>query len=295
MCAWTSTRPGRSETSPRSWTRWVAPTSGGSSRCGTHGPDPLAFGQDRVVGQPARHGRIRDSPRLEHGALRHDGLPGWRRRRRRQRRQPTFADARVKIARRSDEGRQQRRRPRASRPCRRGRASRSCRRRPPSRWPARWRGRPAACPRCSSSMAPVQIWAIGLAIPFPAMSGAEPCTGSNIDGCSFSGLMLPPGARPIDPAMAGPRSERMSPKRFGPDHHVEPVRVLDEVGGEDVDVVLRGLDVRILLRHRGEALVPVRHAVDDAVRLGRRGDVAPLPRPGQLERVAHDAVRSPSA
>jgi hypothetical protein len=46
------------------------------------------------------------------------------------------------------------------------------------------------------------------------MSGAEPCTGSNIDGYSFSGLMLPPGAMPIDPAMAGPRSERMSPKRF---------------------------------------------------------------------------------
>src|SRR6266853_1787796 len=29
-----------------------------------------------------------------------------------------------------------------------------------------------------------------------------------------------------------------------PAHHVEPVRVLDEVGGEDVDVVLVGLDHR---------------------------------------------------
>src|SRR5882757_4595484 len=28
-------------------------------------------------------------------------------------------------------------------------------------------------------------------------------------------------------------------------HHVEPVRVLDEVGGEDVDVVLVGLDPRV--------------------------------------------------
>src|SRR6266496_269650 len=46
------------------------------------------------------------------------------------------------------------------------------------------------------------------------MSGAEPCTGSNMDGHSLSGLMLPPGARPIEPAMAGPRSDRMSPNRF---------------------------------------------------------------------------------
>src|ERR1044072_8336416 len=63
-------------------------------------------------------------------------------------------------------------------------------------------------------MAPVQIWAMGLAIPLPAMSGAEACTGSNIDGYAFAGLMSPPGAMPIEPAMAGPRSERMSPKRF---------------------------------------------------------------------------------
>src|SRR6266508_1378371 len=69
-------------------------------------------------------------------------------------------------------------------------------------------------PRCSSIMAPVQIWAMGLAMPLPAMSGAEPCTGSNMDGYSFSGLMLPPGAIPMEPAMAGPRSERMSPKRL---------------------------------------------------------------------------------
>ena len=35
MWAWTSTRPGRSETSPRSWIRWVPPTSRGSSFWGT--------------------------------------------------------------------------------------------------------------------------------------------------------------------------------------------------------------------------------------------------------------------
>ena len=65
-------------------------------------------------------------------------------------------------------------------------------------------------------MAPDQIWPIGLAMPLPAMSGAEPWTGSNIDGISRSGLMLAEGARPMLPAIAGPRSERMSPKRLLP-------------------------------------------------------------------------------
>ena len=40
---------------------------------------------------------------------------------------------------------------------------------------------------------------------------------------------------------------------------------------------------------RGEALVPVRHRVDDAVRFGRRGDVL-LAGPRQLEGIAHDPV-----
>jgi hypothetical protein len=71
-------------------------------------------------------------------------------------------------------------------------------------------------PRCSSIIAPDQIWPIGLAMPLPAMSGAEPCTGSNIEGNSRSGLMLAEGAMPMVPVHGGPRSERMSPKRFEP-------------------------------------------------------------------------------
>jgi hypothetical protein len=55
---------------------------------------------------------------------------------------------------------------------------------------------------------------MGLAMPLPAMSGAEPCTGSNKDGQAPVGLMLPDGATPMEPVQAGPRSERMSPKRF---------------------------------------------------------------------------------
>ncbi len=71
-------------------------------------------------------------------------------------------------------------------------------------------------PRWSSIIAADQIWPIGFAIPCPAMSGAEPCTGSNIDGAVRSGLMLADGAMPMEPATAGPRSDRMSPKRFEP-------------------------------------------------------------------------------
>src|ERR1700722_6327475 len=74
----------------------------------------------------------------------------------------------------------------------------------------------AASPRCVSIIAAVQIWPMGLAMPFPAMSGAEPCTGSNIEGNSRSGLMLAPGAMPIEPTTAGPRSDKMSPNRFEP-------------------------------------------------------------------------------
>src|SRR5207244_6735250 len=72
----------------------------------------------------------------------------------------------------------------------------------------------SAWPRCSSISAPDQIVASGLAILRPAMSGAEPCTGSKIDGAVRSGLMLPEAAMPIVPAVAGPRSDRMSPKRL---------------------------------------------------------------------------------
>src|SRR5262249_56873967 len=46
------------------------------------------------------------------------------------------------------------------------------------------------------------------------MSGAEPCTGSNSDGNARSGLMLPDGAMAMVPVHAGPRSDRISPKRL---------------------------------------------------------------------------------
>src|SRR5206468_11875430 len=48
------------------------------------------------------------------------------------------------------------------------------------------------------------------------MSGALPCTGSKHDGNSRSGFRFAEGAMPMVPVHAGPRSERMSPKRFEP-------------------------------------------------------------------------------
>ena len=63
-------------------------------------------------------------------------------------------------------------------------------------------------------MAPARIAAVGWAVPVPAMSGAEPCTGSNMEGAVRSALMLPLGARPIPPVTAPAWSVRMSPKRL---------------------------------------------------------------------------------
>ncbi len=62
--------------------------------------------------------------------------------------------------------------------------------------------------------APLSIAPIGLAMPRPAMSGADPCSGSNMLGDRRSGLRLALAARPRLPAMTLPRSERMSAERF---------------------------------------------------------------------------------
>src|SRR5258708_34385003 len=46
--------------------------------------------------------------------------------------------------------------------------------------------------------------------------GAEPCTGSNIEGNSRAGFRFADGAMPMVPAQAGPRRGRVSPNRFEP-------------------------------------------------------------------------------
>src|SRR5207253_2657885 len=72
----------------------------------------------------------------------------------------------------------------------------------------------AASPRWSSISAAVQKVATGFAIPFPAMSKAEPWIGSNMDGKRRSGFKLAVGAMPRLPVSAAARSERMSAWRL---------------------------------------------------------------------------------
>ena len=83
-----------------------------------------------------------------------------------------------------------------------------------SAWSRRW---PAcAWPRCSSISEAAQIAPAGLAIPCPAMSGAEPWIGSKSEGQRRSGFRFAEGAMPIEPETAAITSERMSPSRFEP-------------------------------------------------------------------------------
>ena len=61
-----------------------------------------------------------------------------------------------------------------------------------------------------------RIVASGLTMPLPAMSGAEPCTGSNMDGKRRVGSRFALAARPMLPTRMAERSLRMSPNRFEP-------------------------------------------------------------------------------
>src|SRR5258708_30748157 len=75
-----------------------------------------------------------------------------------------------------------------------------------------------------------------------------------------------------------------------PDHDVEPVRMLHEVGGEDVDVVLVGLDLWVARGHGANAFVPVGHGDRDPLRLGGRGAGFLWAGLRELERVLEYAV-----
>ena len=64
-----------------------------------------------------------------------------------------------------------------------------------------------------------RIAAVGSAFCCPAMSGAEPWTGSNIEGNAPSGLMLPEAARPMPPLIgAGQVGEDVAEEVVGDDH-----------------------------------------------------------------------------
>src|SRR5207248_629429 len=68
--------------------------------------------------------------------------------------------------------------------------------------------------RKSSIIATLRNVAIGLAKFLPAMSGAEPWTGSNMLAVLRVGLRLPLAAIPMPPWIAAPRSVMMSPNMF---------------------------------------------------------------------------------
>src|SRR5438067_1133546 len=65
-------------------------------------------------------------------------------------------------------------------------------------------------------MPALKMLARGLTSPLPAMSGAEPCTGSNIEGKRRSGSRLALGARPMLPTRIAEISLRISPNRLDP-------------------------------------------------------------------------------
>src|SRR5712671_2708559 len=123
-------------------------------------------------------------------------------------------------------------------------------------------------PRCSSIMAPDQIMPIGLAMPCPAISGAEPCTGSNTDGKCPSGLILPDGAMPMVPVQAGPRSERMSPNRFEPTTTSNQSGCSTKFAVRISNMIFVPLHLWKILGHRLDAFVPIRHGDRNAVGLG---------------------------
>src|SRR5262249_27885041 len=87
-------------------------------------------------------------------------------------------------------------------------------------------------PRWPRIIEAVQKVAIGLAIPLPVMSKAEPWIGSNIDGNLRSGFRFAVGAMPSEPERAAARSERISACRF------EATMVSSEPGFSTIRVVI---------------------------------------------------------
>src|SRR5690625_5393601 len=73
---------------------------------------------------------------------------------------------------------------------------------------------PWLSPKKSTISAADQIMAMGLAIFWPKISGADPCTGSNSEGHCRVGLRFAEGATPIVPVQAGPKSDKISPNKL---------------------------------------------------------------------------------
>ncbi len=124
----------------------------------------------------------------------------------------------------------------------------------------------------------------------PAMSGAEPCTGSNIEGVVRSGLMLP-RRREADAAGdgAGEVGDDVAEEVVG-DDHVEARRVGGQEDRRRVDVEVVDGHVGELRRDRVDDPRPQRAGVHQHVGLVDQRQLPAGP-PGRAgEGVAHDAL-----
>ena len=88
--------------------------------------------------------------------------------------------------------------------------------------------------------------ASGLATPRPAMSGAEPCTGSNMPGVARRSPSEALGSIPIEPVIIAASSERMSPNMFSVTITSKCAGRRDQLHGGVVDEQMLELDVREL-------------------------------------------------
>ena len=140
-------------------------------------------------------------------------------------------------------------------------------------------------PRNSSNIPAQMIAARGSATPFPAMSGAEPWTGSNNDGPVCAGFRLADAA----PDAAGDRAteigEDVAEEVVGHDH-VVALGPLHEVDARRVDVVVARGDVRVLGRHLVERALPEVAGEREDVRLVHQREVPARPRLREVEREA---------
>ena len=180
------------------------------------------------------------------------------------------------------------RRPPRSQPSRRGRACAGLRGTRP-RAPSSKARAASGSPRCSSISEALQIAPAGFAMPRPAMSGAEPCTGSKRPGSSRSRREVGARGHP-HPALdrRGEVGEDVAEEVRG-DDDVEPGRVPHHPRGERVDEHSLVAHARELGRDLVGDLVPEHVAVAGRIRLRRAREDAP-PAGGELERVAQHAL-----
>jgi hypothetical protein len=79
-------------------------------------------------------------------------------------------------------------------------------------------------------------------------------------------------------------------KQIAGNDNIEPIGVQYEMRSQDIDMVLIGTYIGILFGNGAKALVPIRHRVDDAIRLGGRRQVPRFATARQLKGVTQNAV-----